>query len=47
MKISKGDKTCEIPNWALLIGLLVVDNLATNVCKTISCVTSNKNDKKS
>lgn len=33
MNIKKGDKTINIPGWAILVGLLVVDNLATNVCK--------------
>lgn len=35
MLIRKGDKTAEIPNWLLLVGVLVVDNIAGNICKTI------------
>ena len=36
MRITKGDKTIEIPNWALFIGALVLDNAVVNVCKTVS-----------
>lgn len=35
MLIRKGDKTTEIPNWLLLIGILAVDNIAGNICRTI------------
>ena len=33
MKIQKGDKVVIIPAWLLVIGALVVDNIATNVLK--------------
>lgn len=33
MKITKGDKSIDIPGWALLVGALVVDNLATNIIR--------------
>lgn len=35
MLIKKGDKTIEIPNWLLVFGGLVVDNVISNVCRTI------------
>ncbi len=34
MKITKGDKTINIPSWILLVGVLAVDNIVVNVCKT-------------
>lgn len=34
MRIIKGNKTIDIPNWALLVGALVVDNVVANLCKT-------------
>lgn len=35
MRITKGDKTVNIPGWALLVGALVVDNIVANICKTV------------
>lgn len=35
MLIRKGDKATKIPNWLLLVGVLVVDNIAGNICRTI------------
>lgn len=34
MRIVGKDKTIDIPNWALLVGVLVIDNIVANVCKT-------------
>lgn len=36
MKLAKGDKYISIPSWAVFIGLLVVDNMVGNICKTIT-----------
>ena len=36
MTIGKRDKSIIIPGWALLVGLIVVDNIAVNICKTIT-----------
>lgn len=36
MKVTKGDKSYDIPSWALFVGLLVVDNVVANVCKVWS-----------
>lgn len=36
MKIGKGDKYVSVPAWALVLGLLVVDNMVGNICKTIT-----------
>lgn len=40
MVIKKGDKSVHIPGWAIVLGLLVVDNVAANVCKVITVVKS-------
>lgn len=49
MRVSKGDKTIDIPNWALFVGALVLDNIVVNICKTVSynklCTTVKKKDK--
>ena len=51
MKITKGDKTINIPGWALFVGALVVDNIVANVCKTVSyrnhCNTMKKEEEES
>jgi hypothetical protein len=39
MKIQKGDKTVEIPNWALFVGAMVVEEAMYYVAK----VKNNKN----
>lgn len=36
MRITKGDKTINIPGWTLFVGALVLDNIVVNACKTIS-----------
>ena len=36
MRITKGDKTIEIPDLALFVGALISDNVVVNICKTIS-----------
>lgn len=36
MEIKKGDNSVNIPAWAIILGLLVVDNIAVNVCKAVS-----------
>lgn len=33
MLIRKGDKSVHISGWLILIGLLIVDNVAANVCR--------------
>lgn len=51
MRITKGDKTIDIPNWTLFVGALVVDNIVANVCKTSVAKkllkTEKKNEKES
>ena len=34
MKITKGNTSIDIRCWLIALGLLVVDNLACNLCKT-------------
>ena len=46
MRITKGDKTVSIPAWAVVIGLLVVDNVVVNVCKTVGISKLAKSEKK-
>jgi hypothetical protein len=46
MKIVKGDKNISIPGWALFIGLIVVDNIASNICTVINNKTVLKSGKK-
>lgn len=36
MRITKGDKDITIPNWIIFIGILAVDNIASNVLKVIN-----------
>ena len=36
MRIRKGDKDIDIPNWILFIGILAVDNIASNVLAVIN-----------
>lgn len=36
MKITKGDKTIDISGVGIFLGLLVVDNIVVNICKTKS-----------
>lgn len=33
MTIKGKNRTIDIPGWAVFMGLLVVDNVAANVCK--------------
>ena len=33
-EITKGDKTVNIPSWIILVGVLALDNIVVNVCKT-------------
>ena len=35
MGITKGNNTIDIPNWALFIGAIILDNVVVNVCNTI------------
>lgn len=46
MRIVKGDKIVSIPGWALFIGLIVVDNIASNICTVINNKTNLKLSKK-
>ena len=46
MRIVKGDKTIDIPNWALLVGILAVDNIVANVCRTKAFKAITKKEKK-
>ena len=36
MRIKKGDKDIAIPNWLVLMGILAVDNIASNTMKLIN-----------
>ena len=36
MKITKGNNSYDIPGWAVFVGLIVVDNIVGNICKTWS-----------
>lgn len=36
MKVTKGDKSYEIPNWVLFVGITVLDNIVANACKTLN-----------
>ena len=36
MRITKGNTSINIPNWLIVIGLLVVDNATCNICKVKS-----------
>ena len=36
MWITKGYKTIEIPNLALFVGAIILDNVVVNICKTVS-----------
>lgn len=36
MKLAKGDKVISIPGWAVFIGLIVVNNMVSNICKTVT-----------
>ena len=33
-EITKGDKTVNISSWIILVGVLALDNIVVNVCKT-------------
>ena len=46
MKITKGDKTINIPGWTLLVGALVLDNIVANVCKASTVTKLLKAEKK-
>lgn len=35
MKITKGDKSVTIPGLIVVLGLLILDNVAGNICKTV------------
>lgn len=36
MRITKGDKTIDIPSWALFVGALVVEEVAGMVCQVVN-----------
>ena len=36
MRITKGDKTTDIPAWVLVLGIIVVDNIVANVCSMVN-----------
>lgn len=42
MRITKGDKDIYIPNWLVFMGILAVDNVASNVLKVIDNKTVTK-----
>lgn len=42
MRITNGNKVIDIPNWVLLVGALVVDNIVVNVCRTNALKTLSK-----
>lgn len=42
MRITKSDKDIYIPNWLVFMGILVVDNVASNVLKVIDNKTVTK-----
>ena len=46
MKLTKGDKTIEIPGWMLLIGAIIVDNTVTNLIRlnALKSVTKNQTE---
>ena len=46
MKIKTHDKEVSIPNWIVLVGILAVDNVVANLCKTSSNKSIFKNSKK-
>lgn len=46
MDEKKGRYDIKIPAWVLVVGLLVVDNVVVNVCKTISVNKLTKSTKK-
>ena len=33
MKITYKDKSVEIPNWLVVLGLITVSKVSTNICK--------------
>ena len=51
MKITKGDKTVNIPSWIILVDVLALDNIVANVCKASTVTkllkTEKKNEKES
>lgn len=44
MRISKGDKTIEVPNLLIFVGIIVVDNIVANVCRASSLRKLSKKD---
>lgn len=36
MRITNGEKRIDIPAWMVVIGLLTLDNVVCNICKTVS-----------
>lgn len=46
MRIAKGDKVIDIPNWALLVGILAVDNIVANICRSNAFKAITKKEKK-
>ena len=35
MKIVKNNNSIEVPNWLVLVGVLLVDNVIGNICITV------------
>ena len=46
MKITKGDKTVNIPSQIILVGVLALDNIVANVCKASAVTKLLKAEKK-
>lgn len=44
MKIVKGNGSVDIPNWLIVVGVIVVDNIVANICNTVGGVKSKSND---
>lgn len=44
MKIVKNNGSVEIPNWLVLAGLLLVDNVIGNICITVMKKKSNSSN---
>ena len=34
MRIKKGENVIDIPSWMLVIGILAVDNIVANICRS-------------
>ena len=40
MKIVKGNGSVDIPNWLIVVGVIVVDNIVANICNTAGRIKS-------